>query len=191
MEKDPLLEIQRVLQEIEDLIARPGAEKYQAKIGELINSLGVTSRDEFREFQRDFKTKVYRRAHYPLIPDYYPSLEHFKNNYSRLLREKPYFRPIVGNNITASELSAFAKYDWKTIGGRAIDIVTYTYNMGKAMCDELIYRDNFKSADAIKIDSNWEVTNGERRALTLRTLGRGFVTRSGMDLWVLAIKDQD
>jgi|SRR3989344_3989653 len=198
-EKDPLLETQKILQEIDELMAKLAEQKdldpqiqqaLRASIQELMFSLGVKNAKEFIVFQRDFQTKVNRRRREPVFPNTYPSLDIFNGSHSRLLTEKPYFLPDVRDKISASEVAAYAQYDWRTVDGRGIDAVSYIYHQGKILCDELVYRESHK-ADDISIGRDWRVENGLHRSLALRVLGRGFVLRSGMDLWVTVQKDPD
>src|SRR3989344_8472403 len=89
-EQDPLLETQKILREIEELMAKlieQGdldpviKQSLRNKIANLMSILGINDRKEYLAFLNTFNNRVNRRRHEPSIPTDFPSLEQFRGNY--------------------------------------------------------------------------------------------------------------
>lgn len=202
VERDPLFEAKKLLDEINRLMAKvveqgdlssQQKQLLRAQVQTHLAALGLTDLAQLVDFTASVYQGVRERVKNPRTPSDYPHLEEFRRNYTHLLREDPRSSlPGVWRDIIASEVSQFAQYDWQSVEGRGTDTISYHYALGRVMSDELAYTTVFdKPGDEIKITRNWLVDNGRHRALVLRTLGERYTRLSGMDMWVTAQRDPD
>ena len=103
-----------------------------------------------------------------------------------VLSENPmHVSGIVPANPRASDVAAYAQYDWQTIQGPDHRYtLDYLYEFGKVMHSAAAYTALFDASEPIAIGQNWRVVEGPHRALVLRVLGSNFVRKSGMDEWI-------
>lgn len=194
-ERDPLLEARETITKIDILIAKlveqgdlslTIKQSLRAQIGALLASLGLSDTSQLIDFSRTLYQQVSDRLVNPQTPSGYPDRDEFARSLKRVLGEpKPRNLPHVWTGILASEVARFGQVDWSSIQGRGgVSVLEYHYNLGKVLCDELVYAMVFKAGDEIKIQDNWQIENGRHRTLVLRTLGEYFIRSVGLDDWV-------
>lgn len=202
VERDPLFESKKLLDELNHILAKliehgdlSSSQKQllRAQIQAQLAKLGLTNLNQLPDFTASLYQGVLERIRNPKVPASYPNQEEFKYSYQNLLIEGRLPNlPGVWSNITASEVAAFAQSDWLSVKGRGTDIVTYSYNLGRVLSDELAYVSVFNQpGDAIQITRNWVVDNGRHRALTLKVLGENYTKTNNLDRWVAVKRDPD
>ncbi|EKD86749.1 MAG: hypothetical protein ACD_37C00159G0002 [uncultured bacterium] len=194
--EDPLVELQEVFNKIDLLLAElvekgpainPTHKKHlRAQLQALVTSLGVKDLEELTEFRQSFVAKLNERRQNPKAP-YYPSKEEFEKNFMETLTQnKPQsWYPNPEHFATASEVAKYGYFNWNELKGRnGQTLIDYTYNLGKVLCDELVYKSIFLSEEKIKVSDDWHIEDGRHRALALIVLGRNYVEKRGVDNWV-------
>jgi len=194
-EKDPDVEAQEHLNEINRLLARlietggdlPGNIK-QAIRGQIqahLAALGLESLEDYAGLAAIQQRLHERRSNMP-TPAGYPDKEAFGQRFVALHEARGHKDlPGVPRRPLATHVAAYGQGDWSQLEGRSgKNAVDYLYDLGKVLSSELACTTVFDPTDAIEIGEQWRIENGRHRALTLRVLGMQYVEGKGMNYWV-------
>jgi hypothetical protein len=194
IESDPLVQYQEHLQAIERLLAKvteQGDLSAQTKrslrqqIADHLAALGLTNLNQLADFKMSIITSLQDRVKRPHVPYDFPSLNRFAESLGRVMRQNPKEIPLTYDNPLASEAAWNGQYPWWKLEGRnGIDIIRYTFDLSKLMCDPIAYRQVFEPIDPIIVTRNWGVEGGRHRAFALKTLGEPFVRHAGLNNWI-------
>lgn len=196
-EYDPLLEIRGRLSRLDELLAklieRSGnlspiiKKQLRFQIQDILYSLGLKDTKELTVFRERIGVAVADRRRNPLVPQDYPSTDEFARDISVALTQgRPsgwYPSPQV--EASASRIAEYGYANWRELQARSSNsLIEYTYKLGKAISDPLVYSESFAPKDGIIVQGDWRVVNGRHRALALVTLGDRFVRSNGLNHWV-------
>lgn len=201
-ERDPLAEAREHIRNIDLILARlieSGHEfdpHYRQQLRMLLQQylglLGIRSAEQL--FERRVELNIEWERELPPPTSTYPSKQDFQRRLLAVVLSDQQGSlqelPPVAQSPKAAAIAEFAQHTWASVQGRNNQYtLDYLYELGKIMSSEAAYSVLFPENDALVVARNWHIENGPHRALTLRTLGARYATRSGMNRWIIALRN--